>query len=152
VSLIEIVPIRGVTGPIRGDHVPGFIAGAIRRPAMWTGVESMSIPPSISVGERAPGELPQQSAVRAARCAGVRGLRERGVGGEPAPGARPASAALVTRFTTGPQDLLPVLDLVEERIAEPLVTCIAPSQLYRHMVDEVARAYPSRRAASTYPG
>jgi hypothetical protein len=127
--------MRGATGPIRGEHVHGFIVGAIRGPAMWTGVESMSIPPGISVGERAPEELPQQSGVRAARCAGVRGLRERGVGGEPAPGARPASAALVTRFTTEPQDLLPVLDLADERMAEPLVTCIATSQLYRQTFD-----------------
>jgi len=46
---------------------------------------------------------------------------------------------LVTRVTTGPQDLRLMLDLAEERIADPFVTCIAPSLLYRQPDDEVVR-------------
>lgn len=47
---------------------------------------------------------------------------------------------LVTQITTGPQDLLLMLDLADERIADPFVTCIAPSLLYRQPDDEVVRA------------
>lgn len=47
---------------------------------------------------------------------------------------------LITRLTTGPQDLLLMLDLADERIADPFVTIIAPSQLYRQPDDAVVRA------------
>lgn len=47
---------------------------------------------------------------------------------------------LVTRFTTGPQDLLLMLDLVDERIVDPIVTCIAPCHVYGRPDDAVVRA------------
>lgn len=56
------------------------------------------------------------------------------------PGVSRKGAYFVTRFTTGPQDLLLMLDLADERIADPFVTCIAPCALYRQPDDAVVRA------------
>ena len=55
------------------------------------------------------------------------------------PGVSRQGQYLVTRFTTGPQDLLLMLDLADERIADPFVTIIAPSQLYHQPDDAVVR-------------
>jgi hypothetical protein len=47
---------------------------------------------------------------------------------------------LVTRITTGPQDLLLMLDLADERIADPFVTALAVCPTYGRPADEVVRA------------
>ncbi|QEL14638.1 hypothetical protein [Limnoglobus roseus] len=46
----------------------------------------------------------------------------------------------VTRITTGPQDLLLLLDLADERIADPFVSAIEVCPVYGRPTDEAMRA------------